>query len=70
MAKAISKLKKEYAIAFSSPEGEAVLDDLRAAYQMRESFVKGDPYETARREGERAVYLRIIHMSNLKEEHK
>jgi len=35
---------------------------------MRESYVKGDPYETARREGERAVYLRIISMSNIKEE--
>jgi hypothetical protein len=67
VAKAIQKLKKEYAIVFGTVEGEAILEDLKAAYQMRESFVKGDPYETARREGERAVYLRIIRMSNLKE---
>jgi len=65
VVKSIGKLKKEYEAAFSSISGAAVLADLKSAYQMRESFVKNDPYETARREGERAVYLRIISLSNL-----
>jgi len=64
----ITKLRKDYADCFGSISGGKVLDDLRKAYQMRESYVKGDPYETARREGERAVYLRILNMCNIKEE--
>jgi hypothetical protein len=64
----ITKLRKDYADCFGSISGNKVLEDLKSAYQMRESYVKGDPYETARREGERAVYLRIISMSNIKEE--
>ena len=44
-----------------------VLKDLKSAYQMRESYVQGDPYETARREGERSVFLRILKLSNIKE---
>jgi hypothetical protein len=68
MPRTIENLKKHYADCFTTNDGMQVLKDLKAAYQMRESFVKGDPYETARREGERAVYLRIIFMSNLKKE--
>ena len=64
----ITKLRKDYADCFGSISGNKVLEDLKSAYQTRESYVKGDPYETARREGERAVYLRIISMSNIKEE--
>jgi hypothetical protein len=68
MSTTIAKLKKDYADCFGSISGNKVLEDLKSAYQMRESYSKGDPYETARREGERAVYLRIINMSNIKEE--
>lgn len=68
MPKAINKLKKEYKDCFESLAGTKVLEDLRQAYGMRESYVKGDSHETARREGERAVYLRIINMLNKKED--
>ncbi len=68
MPRAINKLRKHYAECFATNDGVLVLEDLRAAYQMRESYVKGDSYETARREGERAVYLRIMSMCNNKEE--
>jgi|JYMV01.1.fsa_nt_gi hypothetical protein len=66
--KEIDDLRRNYADAFGTREGMQVLKDLKAAYQMRESYVKGDPYETARREGERSVYMRIIKMCNIKEE--
>ena len=68
MPRAIAKLKKDYADCFGSISGMKVLEDLRSAYQLRESYVRGDSYETARREGERAVYLRILNMCNIKEE--
>ena len=68
MPRAITKIKRDYADCFGSISGGKVLDDLRKAYQLRESYTKGDPYETARREGERAVYLRILNMCNIKEE--
>jgi len=68
MPAAINKLRREYKDCFESPAGIKVLDDLRRAYGMRESYVVGDSHETARREGERAVYLRILNMINKKEE--
>ena len=55
MPKAIAKIKRDYADCFGSISGNKVLDDLRRAYQLRESYVRGDSYEAARREGERAV---------------
>lgn len=68
MPRAIKQLKRDYADCFSTREGRRVLEDLKSAYQLRESYTKGDSYETARKEGERSVYLRIISMCNIKEE--
>ncbi len=68
MPRAIKELKRNYADCFGTREGLKVLEDLKSAYQLRESYTKGDPYETARKEGERSVYLRIISMCNIKEE--
>jgi len=68
MPRAINELKRNYADCFGTGDGKKVLKDLRSAYQLRESYSKGDPYETARREGERSVYLRIITMCNFKNE--
>jgi hypothetical protein len=68
MPRAIKELRRNYADCFGTGEGIKVLEDLKAAYQLRESYTKGDPYETARKEGERSVYLRIISMCNLKNE--
>ena len=66
MPRAIKELKRNYVDCFGTNEGIKVLEDLKSAYQLRESYTKGDPYETARREGERSVYLRIISMCNIK----
>jgi hypothetical protein len=68
MPRAITQLRRDYADCFATREGLKVLEDLKAAYQLRESYSKGDPYETARKEGERSVYLRIINMCNIKKE--
>jgi len=39
-----------------------VLADLQSAYYHRSSHTKGDPYETAFREGQRNVIIRIINL--------
>jgi hypothetical protein len=62
----LKQLKKDYQITFSSKEGERVLADITSAYYHRSSF-KNDPYETAYREGQRSVIIRVI---NLIEENK
>mgnify|MGYP006157713197 FL=1 len=57
----LKKLKQQYKITFSSKEGEKVLADLTSAYYHRSSF-KENPYETAYREGQRSVLIRIINL--------
>ena len=57
----LKKLKQQYKITFSSKEGEKVLTDLTSAYYHRGSF-KENPYETAYREGQRSVLIRIINL--------
>ena len=62
----LKDIKKIYLSTFTSTEGETVLADLQSAYYRRSSFSK-DPYETAYREGQRSVIIRIL---NLLEEDK
>lgn len=51
----------DYKNVFTSAQGKRVLEDLcRNHFVFSTSFVKGDPYESARREGERLVVLRIL----------
>jgi len=45
--------------AFLTPEGAVALDYLRGEYHDVPSYITGDPHETARNEGCRAVYLAI-----------
>ena len=52
--------KKMYQITFDTPEGMKVIADLKTAYYHRGSFIKNDPYETAYREGQRSVLIRIL----------
>lgn len=61
----IKNQKQMYQITFNTPEGIKVLADLDSAYYKRGSFSK-DPYETAYREGQRSVLIRI--KNNLEEE--
>jgi hypothetical protein len=57
--------KKDYEITFDTSEGKRVLADLQSAYYHRGSYSK-DPYETAYREGQRSVIIRILNL--IKEE--
>lgn len=59
------KVAQEYLDIFSSISGKAVLEDMRKSFGDRLSHTKGDPYETAFREGQRDVYLRILYLTDL-----
>lgn len=49
-----------YQSVFSGPEGEKVLFDLMRTHHVIGSSFSKDPYETAFKEGERNVILRIL----------
>lgn len=51
---------QDYLLAFAREHGLKVLKELKTDFYDRPSYVTGDPYETAKREGERAVILRIL----------
>ena len=51
---------QEYLLTFAGDPGIKILKELRIDFYDRPSYVQGDPYETAKREGERAVILRIL----------
>ena len=61
-----NQLKKDYQFTFDTKEGKRVFADLKEAYYHRSSYQKNDPYETAFREGQRSVIIRIINL--IKEE--
>ena len=54
----LKDLENFYRITFATNEGQEVLADLESAYYHRISYGK-DPYETAYKEGQRSVILRI-----------
>lgn len=56
----------DYKKVFESESGKRVLYDLMGThFFLRTSFVKNDPYETALREGERNVVIRILQRLNM-----
>lgn len=58
-----------YRTAFAGGSGAWVLADLSARFRaMAPTYVQGDPYETARREGERNVLLWIFSQMALNED--
>ena len=62
MDKDLKKIKTDYRITFDTQEGKRVLDDLTSDYYHRSSYTKGDARETAFREGQRSVTIRIINL--------
>jgi phage baseplate assembly protein W len=57
----LMKLHDSYKIIFSTPDGERVLDHLcKISFLADTSYVAGDPYETAHREGQRRLVLSIL----------
>lgn len=59
MDRATQRLAKTYAAAFNGGAGAEVLEDLQRRFGARLSYVKGDPHETAFREGQRSVVVTI-----------
>jgi hypothetical protein len=53
------ELASAYARVFDGASGRIILENLVSKYQRRSSFVRGDPYETAFKEGARSVLLHI-----------
>jgi hypothetical protein len=56
-----AELVENYKECFSTKAGEKVLEDLKAAYGNRMSY-SPDSHDTAYKEGQRSMYLRIINM--------
>lgn len=52
---------KDYAVCFGSETGRRVLKELKSQFGDRMSYTRGDSHETAFMEGQRSVYLRILH---------
>lgn len=63
----LKQLQDYYRITFATNEGQQVLADLESAYYHRISY-GNDPYETAYKEGQRSVILRILNL--IKEQKK
>lgn len=58
--KAAKTRRKAYCDTFKTESGKSVLEDLcKFSGAHRVSFVPGDPYSTAYKEGMRAMYLHI-----------
>ena len=53
------ELASAYSRLFNGETGRIILENLVSKYQRRSSFVRGDPYETAYKEGARSVILHI-----------
>ena len=53
------ELASAYSRLFNGETGRIILENLVSKYQRRSSFVRGDPYATAYKEGARSVILHI-----------
>lgn len=62
----VAKTRSAYISLFKSDDGQTVLRDLvKSSGFMSTTFVAGDPYESAFREGQRALVSRIIRTANV-----
>jgi len=64
-SKKIADMMIKYRKVFSSDDGKEVLKDLmKVAHVLDCTYYSGDPHETAYREGERSIVLRILKTIN------
>ncbi len=62
----LNKMRRSYRRIFGDGVGKTVLADLSVfCWAMHSTWASGDPYESARRDGQRSVILRIYEMLNL-----
>ena len=67
LSKEFEQLKKDYKIIFGGDEGQRALGDLKIRFhEYQTTHQKGDPYESAFLEGQRAVLNFIKAMINSK----
>lgn len=58
------RLQKMADRVFHTPDGAELLKELDLVFASRRSFVQGDPYTTAFKEGQRDVILFLKQLSN------
>ncbi len=62
----INKMCRLYRRVFGGAAGKAVLADLSTfCWAMHSTWAPGDPYEAARRDGQRSVILRVYELLNM-----
>lgn len=59
-AEVVHQIEKQVGLCFGLPAGQDALKHLKRLFYDRSSFVKGDPYHTAFKEGQRDVIGYII----------
>ena len=63
-----NKLVKAYKDAFETEAGKLVLTDLAAfCGHLSTTYVQGDPYSSAHKEGMRRVFLRVLSYLSIEE---
>ena len=64
VSSSVKQIKTDYEFTFKTAEGQRVLNDIIKAAHVLEPTFTSDPYETAFREGERNMGLRILTILN------
>ena len=62
MRQQLENTREDYRLVFDTDSGDQVLKDLQNRFFINQPTFVGDPYETAFREGQRAVVLFIQNM--------
>ena len=62
---ALKKVAELYQKVLSTPYGQELMKEMYRQYGKRLSFDPDSDRKTAFNEGQRSVYLRMIHLSNL-----
>ncbi len=62
---ALKKVAELYQKVFSTPDGQELMKEMYRQYGKRLSFDADSDRKTSFNEGQRSVYLRMMHLSNL-----
>jgi hypothetical protein len=62
---ALKRLAELYQKVFSTPDGQELMKEMYRQYGKRLSFDADSDRKTSFNEGQRSVYLRMMHLSNL-----
>jgi hypothetical protein len=62
---ALKRLAELYQKVFSTPDGQELMKEMYRQYGKRLSFDADSDRKTSFNEGQRSVYVRMMHLSNL-----